>query len=81
MNKLPWLLPLLGAVFGALTIAITLLFTRSAPQEAAGYALACALAVVPYVLVRAVMEMTTTESAELKELRRIVDALQGKRSD
>lgn len=37
---------------------LTLAAATSAPQQAAGYAMSCALAVVPYVLARAMQGMT-----------------------
>ena len=43
---------LLGSIVGLLVIVVTLLVADSAPKEAAGYAMACALAVVPYVMAR-----------------------------
>ena len=43
---------LLGSLAGLLAIIGTLLLADSAPKEAAGYAMACALAVVPYVMAR-----------------------------
>ncbi len=43
---------LLGSIAGLLVIIGTLLVADSAPKEAAGYAMACALAVVPYVMAR-----------------------------
>ncbi len=61
MDRILWLLPIFGALIGALITITTLLSATSAPQEAAGYAMACAFAIVPYVLVRAVMAMTDTK--------------------
>ena len=43
-----------GGLLGLLTVAVA----SGAPQEAAGAALACASAVVPYVLARAVDELS-----------------------
>jgi hypothetical protein len=43
---------LLGSIVGLLVIAATMLLADSAPKEAAGYAMACAFAVVPYVMAR-----------------------------
>ena len=52
--RLMWVLPILGAVAGAGMLALTLTSASGAPQEAAGAAIACAAAVIPYVLARAV---------------------------
>lgn len=54
MRTLTYLLPLLGSIAGGLVLIGTLMSANSAPQEAAGFALACALAVVPYVFARAI---------------------------
>jgi hypothetical protein len=54
MRAFVYTLPLLGALAAALVILLTMGGATTAPQEAAGYAMACALAVVPYVFARAV---------------------------
>lgn len=46
------LLPILGSLAAGLVIAATLLTASSAPQQAAGMAMACAFAVTAYVLAR-----------------------------
>jgi hypothetical protein len=74
VGKILWLLPILGALAGGLTIVSTISLATSAPQQAAGYAMACALAVVPYVLVRAVMEMVDVEWQ--RNIKRIVHAIE-----
>ena len=50
--KVLWWLVIVGAVVGALMLIFT--STSSAPQEAAGAAIAVALVVIPYCLTRAV---------------------------
>lgn len=57
LERLLWLATGLGALFGALQIALTSANATSAPQQAAGMAMAVAYAVVPYVLARALQEM------------------------
>lgn len=52
---------LLGALLGGLVILGTLWQAGSAPQEAAGYAMACAFAVVPYVLARSAQIMVSMD--------------------
>lgn len=47
-------LAFLGAIIGALQLAGTMQSATGAPQQAAGAAMACAYAVIPYVLMRAV---------------------------
>jgi hypothetical protein len=58
--KALWLVPIIGALLGSLVFLLTLASATGAPQEAAGHAMAIALAVIPYVLVRAVYFMTET---------------------
>lgn len=71
--QLVWLLPLLGAIVGAITIGLTMAGATSAPQEAAGYAAACAFAIVPYVFAKAVQGMGGTTREE--EASRIIAAI------
>lgn len=52
--RLVWVLPILGTLGGAAVLALVLMGANGAPQEAAGAAIACAAAVIPYVLARAV---------------------------
>ena len=52
-----WVFAILGAVLGGLNLLFTLVSASSAPQQAAGYAFSCALAVVPYVMARAVQSL------------------------
>lgn len=59
--KTLWLLPIIGAVLASLVFLLTLAGSSSSPQEAAGYAMAVALAVIPYVLTRCVYAMTETK--------------------
>lgn len=54
MRAFVYTLPLLGALAATLVILLTMGGATTAPQEAAGYAMACALAVVPYVFARAI---------------------------
>jgi len=52
-----WLVAFAGAVAGAVSLALVLMTATGAPQEAAGAAIACALAVIPYVLARSWSEL------------------------
>lgn len=74
--KALWVLTLIGAIFGGLTILITLATSKGAPQEAAGFAMACALAVVPYVFTRAVQGMGAASTHD--EVNRIIAAIKYK---
>ena len=77
--KALWVLTLIGAVFGGLTIVITLGASSSAPQEAAGFAMACALAIVPYVFARAAQGLGATDTKE--EVDRIIAAIKNKNEE
>lgn len=50
---LSWLATVLGSILGLFILAATVVFSDSAPQQAAGAALAVACAVIPYVFSRA----------------------------
>lgn len=54
MKTFFWVVALLGALLAAGALVLTVLIASGAPQQAAGAAIACALAVIPYVLARAV---------------------------
>lgn len=56
--KAIWILPIIGALLGSLVFLLTMGAAGSAPQEAAGYAMSMALAVIPYVMARAIDAMT-----------------------
>ena len=74
MNRILWVLPILGSIAGLVVAFMTFTSSTSAPQEAAGFAMACALAVVPYVLARSVMAMC--DSGESGSLDRIASILE-----
>ncbi len=71
--RIVFLLPLIGAIIGSLITLGTLVMTNSAPQEAAGYAMACAFAVVPYVLARSIQIMYEDSQSKLTE--KIIEAI------
>ncbi|MEQ1909227.1 MAG: hypothetical protein ABMA15_10420 [Vicinamibacterales bacterium] len=52
-----WILVVLGALAAGVQAVDTFLSAESAPQQAAGAGMACMLAIVPYVLARAVSEL------------------------
>lgn len=68
-----WATTLFGGVIGTLTILFTMLFSNSAPQQAAGYAMACAVTVVPYVFTRAAQELFGLSRDE--STSRIIEAI------
>ena len=57
-GRVMWLICLAGSVIGVGYGAITLTYATSSPQEAAGMAIAMAFAVIPYVLARAIQELS-----------------------
>ncbi len=69
-----WVLTLACSILAALVIAATLAFAKGAPQEAAGYAMACAFAVVPYVFTRAAEAIAAPRLRDA--VNRIVEAIE-----
>ncbi|HPJ36692.1 MAG TPA: hypothetical protein PK358_17785 [Spirochaetota bacterium] len=57
MQKVLWILTIVFSILGALLFVGTIASSNGAPQEAAGSAMALCLAVIPYVLSRAVSEI------------------------
>lgn len=66
-------LPMIGAIIGAFIVMLTLAASGSAPQEAAGYAMACAFAVVPYVFARAIQSLNDDSPTKLTD--KIIEAI------
>jgi len=54
--KLLWFLTIVGAVVGGWNYLETITLATSAPQQAAGMALAAASAILPYIFARACQE-------------------------
>lgn len=52
-----WLVTAIAAVLGLLQLAVTFGASASAPQQAAGAAMACGVVVVPYVFTKAMEGM------------------------
>jgi hypothetical protein len=52
--KFGWMMAATGAILAGLILVGTVLLGSSAPQQAAGAAIAAAVAVIPYVFARAV---------------------------
>lgn len=59
-----WIIAILGSLAGGLTLFSTMLNATGAPQQAAGAAMACAFAVVPYVLARSIDGATNLDEAK-----------------
>ena len=62
MGKTFWIITLIGSGLGILTLIGTLMGASSAPQQAAGAAIAVAFAVIPYCAARAISEIKTRDS-------------------
>lgn len=72
-------MPVLGSLAATVVFLLTLGGATTAPQEAAGYAMACALAVVPYVFARAIDlasdEIESHRNRQTKALERLANRL------
>ena len=68
-----WGITLLSGIFGAVIIFFTSVVAKGAPQEAAGYAMACAVAIVPYIFTRSAQALFGPSPGE--STKRIVDAI------
>jgi hypothetical protein len=55
--KVLWVVVAIASVLGGLTLFLTVGDANGAPQEAAGAAIAVALAVIPYCFARALSEL------------------------
>ncbi len=83
--RIVWILPVLGSLLATLVMLGTAASSSSAPQEAAGYAAACACAIVPYVLARALAAIYRQDQQEAADrivtaiAQAVVDMQQGKR--
>lgn len=74
--KALWSLAILGSIAGGLVAIATLATASSAPQEAAGMAIALAAAVIPYCLARACQFVATDQALqELRASRELLAAL------
>lgn len=71
--RLVFVLPLIGAIIGSLIILLTMAASGSAPQEAAGYAMAAAFAVVPYVFAKAIAGLSAERPSKIAD--RLVEAI------
>ena len=76
LTKLIWIAPLLGAILGGIEL-LALGGAESAPQQAAGAAMACGYAVVPYVLARAIQALADAENhqRQMDLLAKIADGI------
>lgn len=73
MTIIFWIVSILGAAVGAFQLAETFSSAASAPQQAAGAAMAAACAVIPYCLARAIQALAAPEEAQLKVLNEKIE--------
>lgn len=64
-----YILPVLGAVLGGQHFLQTLVMAESAPQQAAGAAMAVAYAFLPYVFARSMVELVGDQTAGVTAAR------------
>lgn len=57
MQKVLWIITIICSILGTLFFVLTVATSNGAPQQAAGASIALCLAVIPYVLSRAVSEL------------------------
>lgn len=66
MDKLCWMLTLLAACAAGLQLGFTFVASTSAPQQAAGAAIAIGLAVIPYVFTRCITGLMKPDVAKVE---------------
>lgn len=69
MKTLGYILVLIGVLAGGFTFLETLVFAESAPQQAAGAAMALAWVAIPYVLARAFEKLGEESFSQALEKR------------
>ena len=67
-----WLVTAIAAAVALLQLAVTFGSSLSAPQQAAGAAMACGLVVVPYVFTKAMEGLRSHHGAEADAPARVV---------
>lgn len=75
MRLFIYAMPFLGSLAATLALIITFAGSRSAPQEAAGFAMACALAIVPYVFARSIDLCRDDRENQLKRSTRALEEM------
>ncbi|HYG03238.1 MAG TPA: hypothetical protein VD927_12390 [Chryseosolibacter sp.] len=72
MKNFFWVITILSCLVGGLFL-VSAFFSTQAPQQAASAAMACAFAIIPYVLARAAEKVSGNRTEEQNE--RIISAL------
>jgi len=62
LNRLTWIIVIIGAAFATLTFGYAAFLENSAPRQAAEAGLALCLVVIPYTFARAVNELSSIET-------------------
>lgn len=75
MTVLFFIITLLASILAGGTLFLTFASTASAPQQAAGAAMAAAIAIIPYVFSRCV-QLCVSEKNRREENQRLVDRLE-----
>lgn len=79
--KALWIVTLISSSFGALALLVSLASAKGAPQEAAGAAIACAMAIIPYVFTRAIEAMSArSRQQDVQEVIRAIESLKSDRA-
>jgi hypothetical protein len=56
-----WIVTILACIIAGSLFIFTITSSKGAPQEAAGAAMACAVAIIPYVFARAVEKLSNND--------------------
>lgn len=56
-----WMVTILACIIAGALFIFTITSSKGAPQEAAGAAMACAVAIIPYVFARAVEKLSNND--------------------
>jgi hypothetical protein len=67
--------PIVGSVIGGLLLLFTVLGSGSAPQQAAGAAMAVGMAVIPYVFARS-LQIYSTDQRQKRHEERVRELLE-----
>lgn len=64
MKAFCWVITIISCIIAGMVLLATFTSSNGAPQEAAGAAMAAAIAVIPYVFSRAVTELSESKAEE-----------------
>lgn len=79
--KALWIVTLVSTSFAAMALLVSLASAKGAPQEAAGAAIACAMAIIPYVFTRAIQGLSSRpRQQDVQEVVRAIESLKADRT-